>query len=121
MIIKEFLNDSPDLNGRTLKRGDDYEVKLVVLAPDQTGATIQFVAKTDIADADASAFLKPTVTTTITSELLTATFSISSAATESLAGGETFIYGWQRRIGTKTTTLLEGEFSIEADVVQEND
>lgn len=123
MFARLTINDEP-LNNFKIKRGDDYECRLIIYQPNQTGASIQFVAKPSISDPDSAAiftkFSPGAVTVTITGDILTATWDITGEETIALEGGTRLIYGVQRAIAGKVKTIEEGAFSIEADVVRYN-
>lgn len=120
MFAKLTINNEP-LNGFKLKRGDDYEITLIIFQPAQTGASIQFIAKPSIDDPDSAAIFSKaspaSVTATVTDTILTATWAISGSETQPLAGGTKLIYGVQRVLNGKVATIEEGSFEITADVV----
>jgi hypothetical protein len=123
MFSKLTINDK-QLNNFTIKRGDDYECQLIIYEPNQTGASIQFLAKPSIDQPDSAAvftkFSPTAVTIAVNGDVLTATWSIPGEETIALEGGTKLIYGVQRVIDGKVKTIEEGSFSIEADVVRYN-
>lgn len=116
-----FTINGEKADGQSLKAGKDYECQIIIQGANQTGATLKFLAKKLITDPDSVAIFTVTgasMITTIGTNALTATFSISGADTDNLENGLSLIYGIQRTIGTQDAVVEEGKLKIEASVVK---
>lgn len=123
MIWMVLKRSNRQLKGATLCRSDTEAIRIVVSDPDQTGATLRFVARPN-----PNPFESPptiiksgadfTIVVSDTGNLLQAEFVINPADTVAIAVRTTLTYDLERNINGNIQTLERGVFTVDPDIAR---
>jgi len=109
------------LSGSIIYRGDQEYVKIKVVEPEQTGATLRFVARLFLDHPNGSvqiikSGLDFTINVNESGNVLLADMDLLSSDTSHFAEKVQLIYDLERTIGSDITTLERGVFTLDPDV-----
>jgi hypothetical protein len=109
------------LNGSTIFRGDQETVRIKVVEPEQTGATLRFVARLFADHPNGSpqvikSSLDFTISINGSGNVLLAEMKLLSSDTSHFQEKIQLIYDLERTIGSDITTLEQGVFALVPDV-----
>jgi len=109
--------------GVTIYRSDTEPVRIVVSDPDQTGATLRFIARPNPNPFEAPpTIIKSgadfTIAISDTGNLLQAEFTINPADTVAIAVKTTLTYDLERNVNGNIQTLERGFFTVSPDIAR---